>query len=69
MLVGLLGMLVGNLAVPLRRHGVLLGLFVLSLFVVLNSLTVMVRRCFVMSGSRVMVFACRVFHWHSTVLS
>ena len=43
------------------RHGMFLGLFMLSLFVMMNCLAVMVRRCLVMSGSRVMVFACGVF--------
>jgi hypothetical protein len=64
MLVGLLGVLVGSLAMRVRRHRVFFGLFVLSLFVMMDCLTVMVRRCLVMSGSSVMVFACGVFHGH-----
>jgi hypothetical protein len=64
MLVGLLGVLVGRLAMRVRRHRVFLGLFVLSLFVMMNGLTVMVRRCLVMSGSRVVVLAGGVFHGH-----
>jgi hypothetical protein len=64
MLVGLLGVLVGRLAMRVRRHRVFLGLFVLSLFVMMNGLTVMVRRCLVMPGSRVVVLAGGVFHGH-----
>jgi hypothetical protein len=55
-------MLVGVLAVLMRRHSVLFGLFVFSLFVMMDSFAVMMRRRFVMSGRRMVVFACGVFH-------
>src|SRR5579862_9693052 len=57
-----LGMLVGVLAVLVRRHSVLLGLFVFSLFVMMDSFAVMMCRRFVMPGGGMVVFACGMFH-------
>lgn len=57
-------MLVGLLAVLLSSYGVFLGLFVFSLFVMVDSFAVMMCRRFVMPGRGMVRFACGMFHGH-----
>jgi hypothetical protein len=65
-LMGLLGMLVGKLAVLVSCDRMLLGLFVLSRFVVMDSFAVVVCRRLVMSGCSMVVFAGSMFHRHGS---
>jgi hypothetical protein len=60
------GMLVGLLAVLVSRHSVLFGLFVFSLFVMVDGLSVMMGRRFVMPSRVVMVLARRMFQRHGS---
>jgi hypothetical protein len=57
-------MLVGLLAVVVSSYSVLLGLFVFALFVMMDSLTVMVCRRLVVPRRTMVRFACGMFHCH-----
>jgi hypothetical protein len=59
-----LGMFMCLLTVFMSRNSMLLSFFVFSLFVMMNSFTVVVCRRLVMPGCIVMVLAGSMFHGH-----
>jgi hypothetical protein len=59
-----LGMFMCLLTVFMSRNSVLLSFFVFSLFVMMNSFTVVMCRCFVMPGCIVVVLTGGMFHGH-----
>jgi len=59
-----LGVLMGFLTVFISCYGMLFCLFVFSLFVMMNSFTVVMCRSLVMPGCMVVVLAGRMFHGH-----
>ena len=62
-------MLLSCLAVLMGLYSMLFRFLVFALFVVMNSLAVVVRGRFVMSSRIVVVLTGRVFHGHEMVLS
>jgi len=60
----MLGVFMCLLTVFMSGNRMLLSFFVLPHFVMMNSFTVVVCRCLVMSGCVVMVLTGRMFHSH-----